>query len=490
MSQGLLLLVDDTINNLKVLSDSLTTHDYEVRCATSGELALQALEYIMPDLILLDIRMPGIDGFETCRRIVANPRTKDLPIIFISAMQETDERVRAFEVGGVDFVTKPFQEREVLARVSAHVNLNKARKQLQGLLQTTTNEYSAFQRRVEILFGLMHEAIGIFQKQDDGDYVLVECNPAFEAMVGSPKEIIILKSCSEIFRNNRKSFIAEIAEQLPTTPFLELPLQSFGFRKYYSTSATILAPQIVALVSTDVSDLVRSQEDLEFRSNEMESVVHVLSHDLRSPLLNIQGFRHELEDALKGIALNEIVLKSLSMIDTNSKKMDRLIRGLSMVARTGRRQLRMECVPMKDAIRNVIESNQGIWKCHGDYTIEQGDLPNCIGDKVQLEIAFGNIIGNAIQYRHPDRVPIIHVYGEIHDALTLYTISDNGRGITSLHQSRIWDLFYRGDSKDSSGEGLGLAVVRKIIDRLQGRTWLESDPCTGTKVFIELKSCN
>ena len=494
MSKGLLLLVDDTVNNLKVLSDCLTTNGYEVRCATSGELALQALEYILPELILLDIRMPGIDGYETCKRILANPKRKDIPIIFISAMQETDERVHAFEVGGVDFVTKPFHEKEVLARVGAHVNLHRARKQLQGLLQTTSDEYSAFQRRVEILFGLMSESVGIFQETEDGTYILVECNPAFENMVGSPKSILLRKKGSEIFQNNRTSFMKELATQLPTQPDLELPLQSFGFRKYYRTSATILAPKMLALVSTDVSDLVRSQEDLEVRTNELESVVHVLSHDLRSPLVNIQGFQHELQDELiascKGKDESHVssMLSSLKMIASNTKKLESLIRGLSTIARTGRRQFNKESVNVGELLHNLIDINRELWNMHGNFDIRFDSLPACIGDKIQLCIVFENIIGNSIQYKHSQRPTLIEITSEVKDGHVVYCIKDNGRGIALHHQGRVWDLFYRGDSVDQLGEGIGLSVVRKIMDRLQGRTWLTSELDVGTQLFLELKS--
>lgn len=497
MSKGLLLLVDDTVNNLKVLSDCLTSNGYEVRCATSGELALQALEFILPELILLDIRMPGMDGFETCRRIKENPRIQGIPVIFISAMQEMDERIRAFEVGGVDFVTKPFQEREVLARVSAHVSLYQAQRQLRSLLQTTSEEYAAFQKRVEILFGAMDEAVGLFQKQghqDKADYYLIECNPAFEKMIGSPKEMILGKVGSEIFKNNRKQFLNEIAEKLPSMPHLQIPLQAFGFRKYYRTSATIMDSETIALVLTEVSDLVRSQEDLEVRTNEMESVIHVLSHDLRSPLLNIQGFRRELLDELNQIfppgsgGIKDTILVALGMIDKNSKKMDSLIRGLSLVARTGRRQFVRELVNMKELLSGVIDSNKDLWNAYGEYRIEFGDLPDCIADRAQVDAVFGNLLANSIQYRHPQRIPMIQITGEVLDDVVVYCISDNGRGIAPLHLTRVWDLFYRGDSTENIGEGLGLPIVRKIVDKLEGRTWLESEVNIGTKVYVELKS--
>ena len=120
------LVVDDTIENLRLLSSMLEEHGYEVRPVTNGRQALQAVERDPPDLILLDITMPEMDGYEVCRRLKANDRSKDVPVIFLTALTDTADKVRAFDVGGVDYITKPFQFEEVLARVKTHVALRRA----------------------------------------------------------------------------------------------------------------------------------------------------------------------------------------------------------------------------------------------------------------------------------------------------------------------------------------------------------------------------
>jgi signal transduction histidine kinase len=120
---GLILIVDDTPTNLEVISEALSDAGFEVAIATSGDRALQQLERCLPDLILLDVMMPGIDGFETCRRIKASDRTCDIPIIFMTALADTDSKVRALDLGAVDYIAKPFHEKEVLARVRTHLQL-------------------------------------------------------------------------------------------------------------------------------------------------------------------------------------------------------------------------------------------------------------------------------------------------------------------------------------------------------------------------------
>ena len=124
------LIVDDTSLFLRLLSQILTEHGYRVRAATSGARALESARASPPDLILLDIRMPELSGFDVCERLKEWPATRDVPVIFISALDDVQDKVRAFRTGGVDYITKPFQIDEVLARVETHLALRKLQQQL------------------------------------------------------------------------------------------------------------------------------------------------------------------------------------------------------------------------------------------------------------------------------------------------------------------------------------------------------------------------
>jgi phosphoserine phosphatase RsbU/P len=128
---GNILIVDDTPNNLRLLSQMLAEQGHRVRAVTSGMRALESIQTLPPDLILLDIRMPHVDGFEVCRRLKANELTRHIPIIFISALDDLQDKMKAFTFGGVDYITKPFQIEEVLARVDTHLVLRKLQQQLQ-----------------------------------------------------------------------------------------------------------------------------------------------------------------------------------------------------------------------------------------------------------------------------------------------------------------------------------------------------------------------
>jgi phosphoserine phosphatase RsbU/P len=126
-----ILIVDDSTANLRLLAQMLSEHGYRVRAAASGPRALESVDLEPPNLILLDIRMKGMDGFEVCRRLKAQPRAQGIPVIFISALTETEDKLRAFQTGGVDYVTKPFQLEEVLARIETHLALRRLQTRLE-----------------------------------------------------------------------------------------------------------------------------------------------------------------------------------------------------------------------------------------------------------------------------------------------------------------------------------------------------------------------
>ncbi|MBT4092086.1 MAG: sigma-54-dependent Fis family transcriptional regulator, partial [Deltaproteobacteria bacterium] len=126
-----ILIVDDIAENLEVLAKILTHEGYKVRPTSSGEFALSAIKNSLPDLILLDIKMPGMDGYTVCKKLKASERTEEIPVIFISALSDVNDIIHGFKVGAVDYISKPFQYEEVLARVKTHVMLNKMKKSLE-----------------------------------------------------------------------------------------------------------------------------------------------------------------------------------------------------------------------------------------------------------------------------------------------------------------------------------------------------------------------
>ena len=125
-----ILIVDDLPENVSTLFHFLDTHHFEVLVARDGKSALEIVEYQSPHLILLDVMMPGMDGFETCKRLKENQKTQDIPVIFMTALSDTSHKIRGFELGAIDYVTKPFQQEEVLARINIHLTIQNLQQQL------------------------------------------------------------------------------------------------------------------------------------------------------------------------------------------------------------------------------------------------------------------------------------------------------------------------------------------------------------------------
>ncbi len=151
-----ILLVDDIPANLNVMVETLKNEGYNLSFATSGEIALSTVPKFQPDLILLDIMMPGIDGFETCQRLKENKDTSEIPIIFITAKADTEDIIKGFAFGGVDYITKPFKQEEVLARVRTHLTLQKTLREKDALITELKDTQGVLENsaRIDLLTGL------------------------------------------------------------------------------------------------------------------------------------------------------------------------------------------------------------------------------------------------------------------------------------------------------------------------------------------------
>lgn len=161
---GILLIVDDDIANLQVLSNFLKEEGFQVRVARNGEQAIETVKYEQPDLILLDVMMPGMDGFEVCQQLKTDPSTQDIPVIFMTALDESVDRVKGLNMGAVDYITKPFQQQEILARIKIHIQiywltkkLAKKNQLLQQEIESRKKAENANEAKSQFLAQMSHE---------------------------------------------------------------------------------------------------------------------------------------------------------------------------------------------------------------------------------------------------------------------------------------------------------------------------------------------
>ncbi|MEM7738753.1 MAG: diguanylate cyclase [Deinococcota bacterium] len=206
--KGDILVVDDVAANLKILNSLLSEHGYKVRPVTSGAHALTAVGASLPDLILLDIRMPDMDGFEVCRQLKADSISQAVPIIFISAFDDVTSKVTSFELGGVDYITKPFEEAEVIARVSTHVSLYRLRLKLHQQLLALEDANA----RIKEL-SIRDELTGLYNRRHFNEAAL----QAFSAAQRYAKPLTVVIGDIDFFKRVNDTFSHAIGDDVLKT---------------------------------------------------------------------------------------------------------------------------------------------------------------------------------------------------------------------------------------------------------------------------------
>ena len=211
--QATLLIVDDTPDNLRLLSTMLGEHGYTVRSAINGALAINSAQIIKPDLILLDIMMPGLDGYEVCKRLKADPKTSDIPVVFMIGADEAIDRAKAFGVGGIDYITKPVQIEEVLARIQHQIKIWNLQKRLEEQSLRLQEEIRQRQQTDERSHQLFEKAVsGVYRLGSDGKFLAV--NNAMAQLYGyeSPEDMTATATAPTLYTNPHRfgEFISQM----------------------------------------------------------------------------------------------------------------------------------------------------------------------------------------------------------------------------------------------------------------------------------------
>lgn len=367
----------------------------------------------------------------------------------------------------------------------------------------------------------------------DAENRITRFNRAFERLSGLNAVDMIGGAIEQMFPAEQKERVSALihgdgrSERWET---VEIPVQHVdgSVRTVLWNTATIFSNNGVLPLATiaqgqDITERKLAEEaqvqlshELAEKNKELEQIVYVTSHDLRSPLVNIQGFSKELDIYVQDILrfmehetsptqrINQIltILKNdipqaLSYIRSSAQKMDGLISGLLKLSRLGRAELNIVSLDMNTLLKHVLSSFEYQIQ-DKEIQVEVGELPMCMGDEMQINQVFSNLVDNAIKYSYPGRSTIISItgtvarptYDEIHfppgTEFAVYCVKDNGIGIANAHLARVFEIFHRLNPQQTEGEGLGLTIVRHILERQHGKIWVESTPDEGSNFFVAL----
>lgn len=270
-------------------------------------------------------------------------------------------------------------------------------------------------------------------------------------------------------------------------------------------------PMQYVAIRTDITkrrenedELQRSAADLAEKNKELETIVYTVSHDLRSPLVNVQGFSKQLvracdrirataAEAREGLMpvepirqpLDEAIPQALRFINAGVNKMEMLLAGLLRYSRLGRIVLTIEPIEMNPLLATIIAAMKfQLDEARAEVRVEP--LPNCLGDSGQVSQVFANLLDNALKYRAPDRPLRVLIGGRVEAGQAIFSVIDNGIGIPEAHQPKIFEIFHRLDPDTTPGEGLGLTIAQRVLERQHGRIWVQSQEGVGATFFVSL----
>ncbi|XWK90570.1 MAG: ATP-binding protein [Phormidium sp.] len=486
-----ILVIDDTPENLNLLSAMLTEQGYKVRSVTKGSTGLRGAQAAPPDLILLDVNMPQMNGYEVCQQLKKDDRTREIPVIFISALGDVLDKVKAFAVGGVDYITKPFHVEEVLARIETHLTICKLQKQLQtqnSLLEQEIRDREKAEEKFRKAFRSSPNPIAISTLEEG---IFIDINPSFLRMSGYCQSEVIGHSAAELNLGISQEIYEQALQQLLETGYLQN--QECEFRtKTGEIKSVLLSVELIDL--SGIPCTLNIVNDITERKRLENEFISLVSHELRTPLTSLMGSLDILCAGKLG-TLTPQGQNVLRIAINNTERLIRLINDILDLERMKSGKIAMQMVKCNAAkiINQAVESMQALADKAQIKLIAQPLNVELWADPDRLLQTFTNLLSNAIKFSESGSKVWINTElkksENPHTDFILFTVKDQGRGIPADKLHLIFERFQQVDASDSrkkGGTGLGLAICRHIIEQHEGKIWAESVLGEGSTFHILL----
>ncbi|OKH39473.1 hybrid sensor histidine kinase/response regulator [[Phormidium ambiguum] IAM M-71] len=427
-----LLIVDDNPTNIKLLYDLLKDQGFRILVAKDGQSAIEKLEVANPDLVLLDVMMPGIDGFTTCQIIKSQPKYQDLPIIFMTALSENENKVKGLSLGAVDYITKPFQPDELLARINLHLKLSRLTKEL-----------------------------------EEKNNHLYEMNELLEQKV-EERTAALQKAQTQLIFNEKMSFLGQLIAGI--THEINNPINFIDGNLKYAHDYVKELINVIDLYQKNYPNPVQEIT---------EKIEAVELNYIMSDLLNLID---SMKEGTKRISEINQSMRTFSRSDAQSKLLFNPHEGLESTLLLFKHRLKANEVRPAIEVIKEYDTLPEINCYPGSLNqVFMNLVANAIDAVEESNIgrSFAEIKAN------PNRI-IIRTKLDKENEQVIISIQDNGSGIKQENQSRIFEQFFT-TKIITKGTGLGMTISRHIVEEKHGGTIdFVSTPGKGTEFTVTL----
>jgi len=488
-----ILVVDDIPANLKLLTNILSNQGYKVRPASNGQLALRSVAVELPDLILLDVKMPDMDGYEVCQFLRADEKSRRIPVIFISALNEVPDKVKGLKAGGVDYITKPFQTAEILARIETHLTIWRLKRQLEeqnlqlqkeiGERTRSEIELQQANAKIEQIYAAIPSII--ISMSTEGN--ITKWNPGAEKILGiKASDAVNQKLLRLPIKWEWEKVCQGLADCLYKACHIELNDIHFQYSdgrpgfldmSVIPIQRDLRPPEGLIILAGDIT--ARRQMEIEMtrldRLNLVGEMAASIGHEIRNPMTSVRGFLQMFEDKYS---------EDKEFLDLMIEELDRANAIITEFLSLAKNKM-VQLIPNKLnlILENILPLIQATATIQ-DKNVKLGmtNVPDLLLDEKEIRQLILNLVHNGLESMSAGGTITIRTFMEGDKAVL--SIRDQGPGIAPEVLDKLGTPFLTTKEK---GTGLGLAVCYGIAARHNAK--IDVDTSTiGTTFYIRFTS--